>query len=98
MNERSRVFLAFVFNLLLPGLGFHYSGTRHKVGWLRRMGLVTMVVFMFAFPIGVAVLWPYARTIYHFTLQELALYLILILVSAFFGAGIEWKTSGSAKP
>lgn len=98
MNERSRIILAFAFNFLSPGLGLHYSGTRHDVVWLRRLELVTMVVFLFAFPIGVAILWPYARTNYHFTLQELAAYLTLILVSAFLGASIEQKASRSVKP
>lgn len=98
MNERSRIILAFAFNFLLPGLGFHYSGTRHNVMWLRRLGLVTMVVFLFAFPIGVAILWPYARIDYYFTLQELAACLTLILISAFLGASIKQKVSKRGKP
>jgi hypothetical protein len=95
MNERSRITLAFALNLLLPGLGFHYSGTKHNVTRLRRLGLLTMIVFLFAFPIGVAILWSYARINYHFTLQELAAYLTVILVSAFLGASIEQKVSRS---
>ncbi len=98
MNERLRVVLAFVFNLLLPGLAFHYSGTKHNIRWLRSLGLVTMIVFFFAVPTGVAILFSYAYMNYHFTLQELAPYLAFVLVSAFLGAGIEWKLSEDVKP
>lgn len=88
---------AFVFNFFLPGLGFHYSGIKHNLEWLRRLGLVTMVVFLFAFPIGVFIYSPYARLNYHFTLQELAAYLTVVLVSAFLGAGVERKVGRNDK-
>jgi uncharacterized membrane protein len=96
MSKESMIIFAFVFNFFLPGLGFHYSGTRHNLSWLRRLGLVTMIVFLFAFPLSMFIFSPYARLNYHFTWQELAAYLTVIFVFAFLGAGIERKIGGSA--
>jgi hypothetical protein len=87
-----------VFNFLLPGLGFHYTGTAHNVNWLRRLGLVTMVVFLLAFPIGVLLWWPNAHILYSFSIQELTAYLITVLALALVGAGIEQKIGGRVKP
>jgi len=98
MSRESRIISAFVFNFFLPGLGFHYSGTRHNLIRLRRLGLVTMVVFLFAFPLSVFIFSPYAQLNYHFTLQELAAYLTVVLVFGFLGADVEQKIGRSAKP
>ncbi len=94
MRKKFRLLIVFVLNFLLPGLGFHYTGTRHNVNWLRRLGLVAMVVFLLAFPIGVLFWWPSARILYNFSMQELIAYLIVVLASAFLGAGIEQKIGG----
>lgn len=91
MNKDARMLLVFVLNLLLPGLGFHYSGTKHNLRWLRRLGLATMVAFLFAFPVGLVLFLPYAKTNYHFSLLELAAYLAVILCSATVGASIEGR-------
>jgi len=91
VDKNTRLLFVFVLNLLLPGLGFHYSGTKHNIRWLRRLGLATMVAFFFAFPLGVVLFVPYATTNYHFSLLELFAYFAVILCSATMGARIEGR-------
>jgi hypothetical protein len=93
MKKEARLVLVFLFNFLLPGLGFHYSGTKHGRLWLRRLGLATMVAFLFVFPLGVVLFLPYARINYSFNLLELGVYLGVTFCSATLATGVEWKIS-----
>jgi hypothetical protein len=92
MEKNARVFVAFTLNLF-PGLGFFYSAGAHKIRWLRLFGSMLVMAFLFIIPASVVIVHPYPLMNYHLTLSDLALPMVIALVSGVLGAAVEYRLS-----